>query len=227
MAPYEALDGRRCRSPIGWFEPGEAKLYDTDLVQDALDKVKLIQERLHTTQSKEKGYADQKARDVSFMVGEKVLLKVLPMKDIMRFRKKGKLSPRFIGPFEVLRQVGEVAYELSLPPSLSGVHPVFHVSMLRKYHADLSHVLDFSTIKLDESLGYEEEPVAIIDRQDRQLRSKRISMVRVQRMGQPVEEATWESEWTYGADIHIYLAAQGWLVRDLEKFGLKYAHLIP
>ncbi|XP_070026596.1 uncharacterized protein [Nicotiana sylvestris] len=109
------------------------------------------------------------------MVGEKVLLKVLPMKDIMRFGKKGKLSPRFIGLFEVLRLVGEVAYELAL----SGVYPIFHVSMLRKYHADLSHVLDFSTIQLDESLGYEEEPVAIIDRQDRQLRSKRISTVLV------------------------------------------------
>ncbi|XP_070008757.1 uncharacterized protein [Nicotiana sylvestris] len=98
-----------------------------------------------------------------------VLLKVSPMKEIMRFGKKGKLSPRFIGPFEVLRRVGEVAYELALPHSLLGVHPVFHVSMLRRYHADLSHMLDFSTIQLDESLGYKEEPVAIVDRQVRQL----------------------------------------------------------
>ncbi|XP_070007960.1 uncharacterized protein [Nicotiana sylvestris] len=125
---------------------------------------------------------------------DKVLLKVSPMKGIVRLRKKRKLSPRFIGPSEVLRQVGEVAYKLALPPSLSGVHPVFHVSMLRKYHADLSHVLDYSTIQLDESLGYEEELVSIIDRQDHQLRSKRISAVRVQWRGQPVEEATWESE---------------------------------
>ncbi|XP_070024625.1 uncharacterized protein [Nicotiana sylvestris] len=130
------------------------------------------------------------------MVGKKALLKVSPMKGVMRFGKTGKLSPRFIGLFEVLRRVGEVAYELALPPppSLSEVHPVFHVSMLRKYHADLSHVLDFSTIQLDESLGYEEEPVAIIDRQDRQLRSKRVSVVKVQWRGQIVEEVTWESE---------------------------------
>ena len=186
MAPFEALYGRRCRSPIGWFEPGEAKLYGTDLVRDALEKVKLIQERLRTAQSRQKSYADQKARDISFMVGEKVLLKVSPMKGIMRFGKKGKLSPRFIGPFEVLKRVGEVAYELALPPSLSGVHPVFHVSMLRKYHADLSHVLDFSTVQLDNSLGYEEEPIAIVDKQVRQLRSKRISAVKVQWRGQPV-----------------------------------------
>ncbi|XP_070022516.1 uncharacterized protein [Nicotiana sylvestris] len=88
MAPFEALYGRRCRSPIRWFEPGEAKLYGTDLVKDALYKVKLIQERLRTAQSIQKSYADQKVRDVAFMVGEKVLLKVLPMKGIMRFGKK-------------------------------------------------------------------------------------------------------------------------------------------
>ncbi|XP_070049849.1 uncharacterized protein [Nicotiana tomentosiformis] len=132
MTPFEALNGRRRRSPIGWFKPGEARLYGTDLVKDVLEK------------------------------------------GITRFGKKGKLSPRFIGPFEVLRRVGEVAYEIALPPSLSGVHLVFHVSMLRRYHADMSHVLDFSTIQLDESLGYEEEPVAIVARQDCQLRSKRI-----------------------------------------------------
>ncbi|XP_070005741.1 uncharacterized protein [Nicotiana sylvestris] len=152
----------------GWFEPGEAKLYCTNLVQDALEKVKIIQERLRTTQSRQKSYTDQKARDISFMVSEKVLLKVSPMKGVMRFGKKGKLSPRFISQFEVLKGVGKVAYELALPPPpiLLGVHPVFNVSMLRKYHADLSHVLDFSTIQLVESLHYEEEPVTIIDRQD-------------------------------------------------------------
>ncbi|XP_070035013.1 uncharacterized protein [Nicotiana tomentosiformis] len=112
-------------------------------------------------------------------MGEKVLLKVSPMKGIMRFGKKGKLGPRFIGPFEVLRRVVEVAYELSFPPSLWGNYPVFHVSMLQKYHADKSHVLDYSTVQLDESLSYEEEPIAIVDMQVRQLRSKKISMVKV------------------------------------------------
>ncbi|XP_070034516.1 uncharacterized protein [Nicotiana tomentosiformis] len=100
----------------------------------------------------------------------------------------------FIGPFEVLRRVGEVAYELALPPSILGVHRVFHVSMLRKYHADKLHVLDYITFQLDESMGYEEEPVAIVDKQVCQLRSKKISAVKVQWRGQPVEEATWETE---------------------------------
>ncbi|XP_070009688.1 uncharacterized protein [Nicotiana sylvestris] len=116
MATFEALYGCQCRSPIGWFEHGKTKLYGTDLVQVALEKVKLIQERLRTAQSKQKSYANQKARDVSFMVGEKVILKVSPMKGVMRFGKKGKLSPRYIRPFEMLRRVGEVAYELALPP---------------------------------------------------------------------------------------------------------------
>ncbi|XP_070007881.1 uncharacterized protein [Nicotiana sylvestris] len=193
-----------------------------NLVKDALEKVKLIQERLHTAQFRQKSYADQKAHDVSFMVGEKVLLKVSLMKGVLRFGKKGKLSPRFIGPFEVLRRVGEVAYELALPPNLSGVHLVFHVSLLQKYHADLSHVLDFSTIQLDESLGYEEEPVAIIDRQDRQLRSKRISAVKVQWRVQPVEEVTWESEEdTRSRYPHLFPSSGTFYVRSRTNICLR------
>ncbi|XP_070020868.1 uncharacterized protein [Nicotiana sylvestris] len=114
------------------------------------------------------------------MVGEKVLLKVSPMKGVMRFRKKGKLSLWFIGPFEVLRRIGEVAYELAFPPSLSSVHPVFHVSMLRKYVGDPSLVLDFSMVQLDDNLTYDVEPVAILGHQVRRLRSKDIALVKVQ-----------------------------------------------
>ncbi|XP_070025445.1 uncharacterized protein [Nicotiana sylvestris] len=99
------------------------------------------------------------------MVGEKVLLKVSPMKGVMRFGKKGKLSPRFIGPFEVLWRIGEVAYELALPPNLSNVHMVFHVSMLRKYIGDPSHVMDFSTVQLHDDLTFDVEPIAILGRQ--------------------------------------------------------------
>ncbi|XP_070004232.1 uncharacterized protein [Nicotiana sylvestris] len=163
MAPYQALYGRRCRLPVGWFELGEARLLGTYLVQDTLDKVKIIQDRLRTAQSKQKSYTDHKVRDVAFMVGERVLLCVSPMKGVVRFGKKGKLSPRYIRPFEILDRVGEVAYRLALPPGLSAVHLVFHVSMLRK-HIDPSHVLDFSTVQLDKDLTYDEEPVAIPDR---------------------------------------------------------------
>ncbi|XP_070011393.1 uncharacterized protein [Nicotiana sylvestris] len=139
----------------------------------------------------QKSYADCKVRDVAFMVGERVLLRVLPMKGVMRFGKKGKLRPRFIGPFEILDRVGEVAYRLALPLSLSVVHPVFHVSMLWKYHDGPSHVLDYNTVPLDKDLTYEDEPVAILDRQVRELRSKKFPSIHIQWRGQLVEAATW------------------------------------
>ncbi|XP_019260695.1 PREDICTED: uncharacterized protein LOC109238664 [Nicotiana attenuata] len=113
------------------------------------------------------------------MVGEKVFLKVSPMKGIMRFGNRGKISPKFISLFEVLERVGEAAYRLVMPPRLSGFHSMLNVSILRRYHADRSHVLDYSTVQLDESLGYEEDPVAVIDMKVRKLRSKRISTVKV------------------------------------------------
>ena len=132
MEPFEALYGRRCRSPIGWFDAFEVRPWGTDLLRESLDKVKLIQDRLLMAQSRQKSYADRKVRDLVFMVGERVLLKVSPMKGVMRFGKKGKLSQRYIGPFEVVERIGEVAYQLALPPGLSGVRPVFHISMLKK-----------------------------------------------------------------------------------------------
>ncbi|XP_070017377.1 uncharacterized protein [Nicotiana sylvestris] len=131
--------------------------------EDTLDKVKLIQEWLRTTQSRQKSYTDQKVCDVVYIAGKKVLLRVSPINGVMRFGKKGKLSPRYIGLFEVLERIGEVAYKLTLPHSLSSVHPVFHVSMLRKYFGEPSHVLDFSTVQLDGDLTYDMELVAILD----------------------------------------------------------------
>nr|XP_016479428.1 PREDICTED: uncharacterized protein LOC107800719 [Nicotiana tabacum] len=132
----------------------------------------------------------KKVCDVAFMEGEEVLLRDSLMKGMIRFGKKEKLSPRFIGHFEVLKRVGEVAYRLVLPPSLSGVHLVFHVSMLQNYHKDKSHVLNFIIVQLDENLVYEEEQVAILDRQVRKLKSKEIVSVKVWWRGQTVEEET-------------------------------------
>ncbi|XP_069150238.1 uncharacterized protein [Solanum lycopersicum] len=108
--------------------------------------------------------------------------------------QRGKLSPRYIGPFEVLKRVGDVAYELALPPGLSGLHPVFHVSMLKKYHGDGNYIIRWDSILLDKNLSYEEEPISILDREVRKLRSKEIAAIKVQWKDQPVEESTWESE---------------------------------
>ena len=140
MAPYETLYGRKCRSPLCW-EIGERQLTGLELVQITSEKVPIIQQRLKTVFSRQKGYAEPKRKDVSFSTGDLVFLKVSPMKGVMRFGKKGKLAPRYIGPFEIRSRVGEVAYRLVLLPELSRIHPVFHVSMLRKYILNPSCVL--------------------------------------------------------------------------------------
>ena len=141
MAPFEALYGRRCRSPVCWDDVGEKKLLGPEHVQLTVEKVSLIKERLKAEQSRQKSYDDNRRRDLEFEVGDHVFLKVSPMKSIMRFGRKGKLSPRFVGPFEVLERVGTLAYKVALPPSLSKIHNVFHVSTLRKCIYDPSHVV--------------------------------------------------------------------------------------
>ena len=116
------------------------------------------------------------------------------MKGVMRFGKKGKLAPRYIGPYQIEAKVGEVAYRLTLPSELSRIHPVFHVSMLRKYISDPSHVIQTDDVEIGEDLKYDEYPVAIIDQQVKQLRSKHIPMVKVIWKNHSVEDCTWELE---------------------------------
>ena len=134
-----------------------------ELVQITSEKIPIIQQRLKTAFSRQKSYADPKRKDIKFSEGDLVFLKVSPMKGVIRFGKKGKLAPRYIGPFKIRSRVGEVAYRLVLPPELSRIHPVFHVSMLRKYIADPSHVLQPQTVEISEDLTYEEFPVSIVD----------------------------------------------------------------
>ena len=141
-------------------------------------------------QSRQKAYVDHRRRDLEFMVGDHVFLRVSPMKGVMRFGKKGKLSPRYIGPFEILERIGVIAYQLALPPKLSMVHLVFHVSMLRKYMPDPSHVILPQDIQLDKNLSYVEEPTAVVDRQVKKLRSKEIKSVKVIWRNYSGEEAT-------------------------------------
>ncbi|XP_075516224.1 uncharacterized protein LOC142551066 [Primulina tabacum] len=163
MAPYEALYGRKCRSPLYWDEIGERKMLGPELVQQTADVVAVIRERMKTAQSRQKSYADVHRRPLQFEVGDHVFLKIAPLKGVMRFGKKGKLSPRFIGPFEILDRVGDRAYRLALPPDLDRVHNVFHVSMLRKYIANPSHVLRHEPLDLTPNLTYQENPVKILD----------------------------------------------------------------
>jgi hypothetical protein len=194
MAPYEALYGRKCRSPICWDEVGVRKILGPEIIQRTCEKVDLIRERLRTAQSRQKSYADKRRKDLEFEVGDMVFLRVAPMKGVMRFGKKGKLSPRFVGPFEILEKIGPVAYRLALPPALSGIHNVFHVSMLRKYIPEPSHVLSYDQLQIKDDLSYEEVPIEILDRKEHMLRTKSIPLVKVLWRNHALKEASWERE---------------------------------
>ena len=196
MAPYEALYGRKCRTPLCWTELSEKKVIGPDLIQETEEKVKMIRERLKVSNDRQKSYADMKRKDIRYEIGEKLFLKVSPWKKVMRFGKRGKLSPRFIGPYEVIEKVGPVAYRLALPPELEKIHSVFHVSMLWRYRSDPSHVVSSETIELRPDLTYEEEPVEILAQEVKELRNKKIPLVKVLWRNHKTEEATWESEET-------------------------------
>ncbi|GKF99542.1 putative reverse transcriptase domain-containing protein, partial [Tanacetum coccineum] len=133
-APYEALYGQKCRSPVCWAEVGEAHLAGPELIQETTKKIVLIKQRMQAAQDRQKSYADRKRKlTVEFKVGDRVMLKVSPWKGVVRFGKRGKLNPRYVGPFRrVLAKVGKVAYKLELPQELSRVHHTFHVSNLKK-----------------------------------------------------------------------------------------------
>ncbi|KAL4013252.1 hypothetical protein IC575_025414 [Cucumis melo] len=194
MTPFEALYGKCCRSPVCWGEVGEQRLMGHELVQSTNEAIQKIRSRMLTAQSRQKSYTDVRRRDLEFDVGDKVFLKVAPMKGVLRFERRGKLSPRFVGPFEILERIGPVAYRLALPPSLSTVHDVFHVSMLRKYVPDPSHVVDYEPLEIDENLSYTDQPVEVLAREVKMLRNREIPLVKVLWRNHRVEEATWERE---------------------------------
>ena len=192
MAPYEALYGRPCRSPLCWTKVGESSITGLDLIRDTSEKVSLIGQRLLTTQSRQKSYADVRRRPLEFEVGDHVFLKVMPKRGVVRFGKCGKLSPRFIRPFEILERIGTVAYRLALPPNMSGVHEVFHVSMLRKYTPDPSHVVDWGQIEVDTDGTFEDGPVCILESRDQVFQHKTVRILLVLWRHYGVEESTWE-----------------------------------
>ena len=133
-----------------------------DIVKDMEEKVQVIRKRLKAASDRKKPYADLKARDIAYEVGDKVFLKVSPWRKILRFGKKGKLSPRFIGPYEVLERIGPVDYCLALPPELAKLHNVFHVSVIRRYRSDESHILPVQDVQVQAYFSYDEEPKAIL-----------------------------------------------------------------
>ncbi|XP_074377539.1 uncharacterized protein LOC141719053 [Apium graveolens] len=179
MPPYEALYGQKCRTPTSWDEVGEGKIFGPELIQQMKDTITVIKKRLVASQDRQRKYADLARKDVKLEIGEVVLLKVSPWKGLTRFGEKGKLAPRYIIPFEILNQVGKVAYELALPPQYQYVHNLFHVSLLKRYNLDANHVIEIEPLEIQADLSYEEQPVQILDRQERIFRNKYVSLVKL------------------------------------------------
>ncbi|XP_073019446.1 uncharacterized protein [Primulina eburnea] len=163
-----------------------------------VDKVKIVREKLKAAQDRQKSWADLKRRPVEFNVGEKAYVKVSPMRGVVRFSKAGKLNPRYVGPFEILEKVGTLACRLALPPNMSRIHNVFHVSQLRRYVPDPSHILEVEPLIMEGNLGkelkYEEVPIRIVDTKEQVLRRRIIPYIKVQWSNHTEREATWEVE---------------------------------
>jgi hypothetical protein len=159
MAPFEALYGQKCRTPLFWNQIGETQVFGPDVLRNAEKHVRKIRENLRVAQSRQKSYADTQRRELTFEVGDYVYLKVSSMKGVKRFNMKGKLAPRYIGPFKILARHGEVAYQLELPENLSGVHDVFHVSQLKKCLCVLEEQISLEELVVKEDLTYKEYPI--------------------------------------------------------------------
>ncbi|GJV46787.1 putative reverse transcriptase domain-containing protein [Tanacetum coccineum] len=179
-ASFEALYGQKCRSPVIWTEVGESQLIGPEIVQETTKKIK--------------SYADKRRKPLKFQVGDRVLLKVSPWKGVVRFGKKGKLAPRYVGPYEYRECVGPVAYRLKLPQELNCVHDTFHVSNLKKCLAEPDVQVPLDEIEIDENLRFVEEPIEIVERDVKKLKRRRIPLVKVRWNSRQGAEYTWERE---------------------------------
>jgi hypothetical protein len=193
-APFEALYGRQCRTPLNWIELGEKAIFDPDIVVEAEATVCRIQENLKAAKFRQESYTNKRRRPLQFEIGDHVYLKVSPIKGVKRFRVKGELSPRYIGPFSILEKCGNVAYKLELPPSLTGVHDIFHVSQLKKCLKAPVDVVLLEVAPLEADLTYPEHPIKILDQKSHVTRCKTIKFYKIQWSNHTEEKAIWESE---------------------------------
>ena len=197
---------------------GESFITGPDLIRDTSEKVILIRQRLLMAQSRQKSYADKRRRPLEFEIGDQVFLKVMPKTGGVKFSKRGKLSPRFIEPFEILEKVGTIAYWLALPPSMSGVHEGFHVSILWKYTPDPAHMVDWGKITVNTDGTFEEGPLRIMDSRDQVMRRKTVRLVKVLWQHCEVEEATWERKDSMRATYPFLFRDEGtWFSRLVIK----------
>jgi hypothetical protein len=194
MAPFETLYERQYRTPAQSDRAGEKAIFDSDIVVEAEATVHRIKENLKVAKLHQESYANKRCRPLQFEVGDHVYLKVSLMKGVKRFGLKEKLSPHYIGPFPILEKCGKVAYKLELPPSLAGVHDIFHVSQLKKCLKAPVDVVLPEVAPLDSDLTYAEHPIKILDQKSRVTRRKMIKFYKIQWSNHTEEEATWESE---------------------------------
>jgi len=194
MAPFEALYGRKCRTPLMWSEVGERSLFGPAIIKDAEEQVAKVRENLKAAQSRQKSYADNRRRDLEFQEGDYVYLKVSPIRGTRRFQIKGKLAPRYIGPYRISKKVGAVAYRLELPEEMSDIHDVFHVSQLKKCLKIPEKQVPMEVMDLQPDLRYQERPIRILDTAVRKTRRSETKICRVQWSNHTENEATWEIE---------------------------------
>jgi hypothetical protein len=189
-------------------------VFELDILQEAEKQVRMVRENLWVTQSRQKNYADHRRRELNFEVRDFVYLKVSPLRGLRHFKVWGKLAPRFIVPFKILGKRGEVAYQSKLPPQLSDVHDVFHVSQLKKCLWVPEEQLYMEDLNAEEDLSYQEYPVKILETSERVMRNKRIKMCKVQWSHHTEEEATWEREEEVKAEFLSFFSdpseSQGW-----------------
>ncbi|GKA86989.1 putative reverse transcriptase domain-containing protein [Tanacetum coccineum] len=192
--PFEALYGRKCRSPICWAKVGDAQLTGPEIIRETTEKIIQIKHRLQASRDRQRSNADKRRKPLEFQVGDKVKLKVSPWKGVIQFGKRGKLNPRYIRPFKILAKVGTVAYRLELPEKLSRVHCTFHVLNLKKCLSDELLVILLDEIHVDDKLNFIEEPIEIMDREVKRLKQSHIPIVKVRWNSRRGPEYTWERE---------------------------------
>ncbi|XP_076943293.1 uncharacterized protein LOC143613490 [Bidens hawaiensis] len=179
MSPFQALYGRKCRTPVCWSETCDNQLSGPEIVQRTTNQVLQIRERLKAARDKHKISADVRCKPLEFQEGDKVLIKLSPSKGVVLFGKKGKLSPHFVGPFKILERIGLVAYRLELLEEMKSIHDMFHVSNLRKCLVDETLAMPLKDVKLNEKLKFVEQPIQIEDNMIKFLKRKQLKLVKV------------------------------------------------
>jgi hypothetical protein len=194
MALFEVLYECRCHTPLNWIEPREKVIFGSDLIKEAEATVCRIQDNLKAAKSRQETYANKRCRRLEFKVGNHVYLRVSPMKGMKRFGVKGKLAPHYNGSFPILEKCGSMAYKLDLPPSLAGVHDIFHMLQLKRCLKAPVDIMLPEVAPLEADLSYPEHPIKVLDQKDYVTRRKTIKFFKIQWSNHSEEEATWKSK---------------------------------